>query len=230
MLPNVCLSFALTSFKLLSTTKPLARSYVCRTGEHGIQTCLSVFPLGFLQAQLCTSDTYNSTSSYISSTLLAFPESSVDYAILFAPLIQLVYQPSDLLGLDYTFRTQSLPANTDAARSNGHHFATSTIAGIVIGALLGTVSLVAVVYYLLWQRQRFKKRVHKKPSAVGEWLKSKLPGQTKTMYEPHGGNVEESPTGATNIPQELHVPGVIHELQAGTVVHELQGTVRAELR
>ncbi|KAL9088949.1 MAG: hypothetical protein Q9165_006006 [Trypethelium subeluteriae] len=141
---------------------------------------------------------------------------------MWAPLVQLVYQESDLPG----FLTTNQPKSTNLPNSslvppNAHHTSAGTLVGIVIGALILVVFIFALVWFLLLQRQRQTKRGNPDggSASVTEWLKAELPGQAKQMFEAGGQDIgRKLPTGTTCLLQELEVPEVERELQAETTI------------
>ncbi|KAF2230414.1 hypothetical protein EV356DRAFT_344720 [Viridothelium virens] len=93
---------------------------------------------------------YSTTLEKDSSVITAISRSPISTMAIYAPLIQLVYQTSDLLGFHTTLNsTNSRPVTSKIDSLSG-----GAIAGIVIGALSGLVFLLALVYFLLWRRRQ----------------------------------------------------------------------------
>ena len=196
------------------------------------QTCMNNVSAFTFLGTLCKG------SGNFSATTVTNSGYSTNTMALFGPLIQLMYQAGDLPGFHSTLppdisskhRNLAIASAATATKPsladfNTHHTPGGAVVGIVVGGITGLVLLLAIVWTLLQQRQRRKKRDYDDPNdnpdVVRQWLKLELPGQTKPMYEVSGENVEELPAETMNIPQELEVPATLHELEVPNTIHQL---------
>ena len=206
-------------------------------------------PTTFIAAT-CTSsqlsDLSGSTTYFVSSTTVhnPIPVSSVlsstlvqeTYITMYAPLVQLINQESDLVGSSSMFVVGSSnrnstkttnPANPNTVASTAHRVAGRTIAGVVIGALVGMVLLIILTLVLLRRRRQ---RQSKKGNDLAEkrrWKKAELPDASQPWHkrELGGGKRKEldaqSTTLQVNRLQELEVPSAMHELPEDCIKAEL---------
>ncbi|KAF2230162.1 hypothetical protein EV356DRAFT_349903 [Viridothelium virens] len=170
------------------------------------QTCIAVPTSTAFAAALCNKNETEDSTSSVTSLTVSFPAPNLSMLSMWAPLVQLVYQESDLSG----FLMPSLPKSSSVP-PKVHRRCAGVIVGIVIGALTLIVFMFALVWFLLLRRQRQMKRGNPNgdSAAVPDWLKAELPGQAKQLYEAGGKNIgRELPTGTTCLTQELEVPEV----------------------
>ncbi|KAF2239492.1 hypothetical protein EV356DRAFT_499639 [Viridothelium virens] len=214
--------------------------------DYLIQTCRAA-PYSFsYSAIICDADPGNSfildgnpitvhTPSYntsvpLQTTEISFKSGLADYT-MFAPLIQLVYQASDLPGFHSPYLSSSLTkygsSTINSTESNPiatdvHSTSGSRIAGIVIGALSGLSYLIVLVWFSLWWRRRKRRKGSSDSSAVREWPKAELSGLGKQLCEVGGENIRRELPNETAVHELPNETGA-HELPKDTAVYELHG-------
>ena len=147
-----------------------------------------------------TSPVFTTSTTVASYPVLQVDGSSASSTLaLFAPLVQLVYQDSDL--------------------ANAHLISEGAIAGVVLGSLIGFTFLLALIWSLLRWRRRRRKRGNKY-STNNLWSKAELSGLGKALNEA-SEEAELRELRNTNIVHELHDKTAIHELEVPETVHEL---------
>ena len=197
------------------------------------QGCYSLATSTTFAAASCINSGTNFTSTFLSSTLnvtiSAVP--SAESQNFQAPLLQLVYQMSDLQNLSSSSHgyVTTNPANTNpsSAPPNTHKVSGGAIAGIVVGAIAGFGCLLALVWILLWQRQRRKKTANIKPSGSMQRINVELAGQANQLHEANEQDIGELPQGLINLAHELDAPNPAHELHSDAKVKAPPGKVGA---
>ena len=220
------------SFIRFLIAEPLIRDFSCvlvTAGTlHTIQTCMAIKTSVTVNGIACIPDPtdYPQYSPIRVIFTVTSPGRSV---IAYAPLVQLVYQASDLPGPQSTFlidtsthgNTTVSPISTSLTSTNPQHTSSREIAGTVIGAFLGFGFLIAIICFLLWRRQRHRKPEERNSGVMTKWSKPELHGQPKILCEVDGQCTEELPTETTTRAQELEAQVVPQELSAWNAVREL---------
>ncbi|KAF2233887.1 hypothetical protein EV356DRAFT_533421 [Viridothelium virens] len=190
-------------------------------------------------ANFCNTEIFDNASITAATETVTITGHFATTSIFFAaPLIQLVYQESDLPGFSPTTLTASSSnysnvtitlTSTSSILPKAYHISSAAIAGITTGALMAFFFLLALLCFLLWRREKWVRGVdygvEKEKGGPGAGLHD----QGKHTHEVDGVNLgRELPTETTNLALELEVEEEVHELQEDTGVQPSSRGIRAE--
>jgi hypothetical protein len=193
-------------------------SYVGNAPTH--QTCITTVTSTTFQAAFCDNASSSSAAITIPATTLGnlSHPSTLSTISIYAPLIQLVFQSSDVQAMS----TPSINL-VSVSRTSNERFSKGTIAGIIVGGIASLGLVIVVIFLILNTRKRSQQSNR---DGDGSWEKPELPGEIVKRDDlvelPGTDNPVELPGTDTLV--ELHGKDNPVELHGKDNLVELQGS------